>query len=105
MVNPRVVKKVAEIDNQISKLQNEKIRMLSWRSQYDQFHLARIEDILFKGTVKTQQNMDTTNKIEFEDTEGKLNLLVSSLFEMGLIEDFDIEQKIQKNIRDFFNSE
>jgi hypothetical protein len=103
--NPRIVKKIKEIDSQIAKLEAEKSQMINWRSEYEDFHLNRIEDIIYRGTVKTQCNSESTDMLKLEDTHEKLDFLISSLFEMGIIEDFEVHNKIQKGLRDFFNSE
>jgi hypothetical protein len=100
--NPRVTKQIKEIDNQIAKLQEQKNQILNYRSGYEQFHLNRIEDILFKGTVETVMNGGSPSKISLSETAEKLDFIISSLFEMGIIEEFAEHNKIQKGIRDFF---
>ena len=72
-------------------------------NEYQKFHLRRLEDILQRGLTKTPMSEEClTGKIFLETTEDKLLRILSSLFEMGIVESYEAYQQIQKATINFF---
>ena len=72
-------------------------------NENQKFHLRRLEDILQKGKAETPMSEEClTGKIFLSTTEDKLLKILSSLFEMGLIESYEAYQQIQKATIKFF---
>ena len=71
-------------------------------NEYQKFHIRRIKDMLKEEPAQTPQNEYTVGILTVHTIEDKLLKILSSLFEMGLIESYETYQEIHKAIIHFF---
>ena len=72
------------------------------RSNYDQFHINRIKDILRPYPATTILNRDTSRTFTLINTRQKIENIISSLFEIGILPVSPSDKEVYDKLNQLF---